>query len=615
MQAQVAIRSGLQELVHNMARRLPWFLLTAILCVSGLRSDAYTAREKASHQEALAARFECSSHFDSSISETSERHLVALVSGYRGSVASLKGLAEGLCSASFAKKEPTLIVVLDAVAGAQSVQPVLVQGERVADQVMKVVEAERPERRISSYSIIGHSLGGIVARVAASRLDSLGGDRLRPRLFVSLFSPHAGMESFLNSKLLPSLIRISQTDRGVMDELCEQDPAKSILVNISRGHYRQVLEKFQKRVLYSSDSDWLVDFGSGAITTATPPEDGLEADEAVPADQEYADQEYPSLGLHSWNFSSDSGACHAHSVRCEVMRELQHVPFVRVSARWELFRPDKHSFKDMGVLEKSELLRHLTKEFGGTNANLPRGERCVSSEFCAVGLVCSGVCQPRVFQASDACDKAAKAEANGERLEMCSFAVDLLNDALQAWFLVVTSSGGGGHLVAAQNLQRKLLEQAEGGYILAAQALQQNKALFTPEAYNLAKEALSAVQNGPPAVAMLDMMKIPCTSLDGMGYIPLGGFMTDQWNTLQASGDIEGLKRLVAAQPLTQWVFGRQCRDFMKSVIRHKQLGYQRPAKRVVSTQPLLIQSLLDASDAGGLDLYMTDLPTEEAPC
>jgi len=37
-----------------------------------------------------------------------------------------------------------------------------------------------------------------------------------------------------------------------------------------------------------------------------------------------------------------------------------------------------------------------------------------------------------------------------------------INDILERFTVIVTSSGGGGHLVAAKNLQETLLEQAVG---------------------------------------------------------------------------------------------------------------------------------------------------------
>jgi len=579
---------------------LPVLLLP---CMWALRSDVYTRTDKMLLSSSLS-QYECSPQFvASSSAETDEWHLIALVTGYRGSVRGLRGLAEGLCTASFAQKEHTLIIVLDAVVGAQSVQPIMLQGERVAEEVLQIVSSgAKYKRNFTSYSIIGHSLGGLVARVAASHIDLSLASALRPRLFVSLFSLHAGVESFVNSKLLPTLIHISGTDRGAMDEVCEKSPEKSMLVEISRGVYRKALEKFEKRVLYTSETDWLVDFGSGGITLQKP----QEHDDASISD-------YPSLVLESLNLSSAAETCQARSVRCEVMKELRHLPFERVRVQWQLFRPDKHSLQEMSAVELSELLRHVTGEFGGSNSNLPRGARCVSSEFCALGLECStsastSTCQPRLLEASDACIKAEDLE-----MQKCAFAVDLFNEGLQTWLLVVTSSGGGGHLVAARNLQKTLLERVEAGYETVAAQLQEQRPLLTTEAYRLATAALSAVQRGPPAVEMLDIMDSPCTSLDGLGYISLGGFMSESWDKLQRSGDISGLRRLVSLQPLTQRLFGRQCRKFIQSVVEANKLGYRLPPKRMISTQPLLVRSLLEGSLGRGVDLYMTDLPTEEA--
>ena len=208
------------------------------------------------------------------------------------------------------------------------------QGQRVAQQISEIVASgANLGRSFVSYSIIGHSLGGIVARIAATILDS--SQSLQPRLFVSLFTPHAGLENFINSKLLPFVIHMSGTDRGAMDELCEKAPEESVLVEISQGQHREALLKFQKRVLYSSATDWLVDFGSGAITTETlPVEDEHEHLAASPA--------YPLLGLRSWNFSSGADMCNVRSVRCNVIQLLHDLPFERVSAQWDQTSTHSH---------------------------------------------------------------------------------------------------------------------------------------------------------------------------------------------------------------------------------------------------------------------------------
>ena len=287
-----------------MVSHVPWILLALSLRAGAFRSEASRFADRL--ETASIAQFLCSPHLASSTVRL-DWHLIALVNGYRGSAESLQSLAEDLCSASFTRRENTMIVVLDAVAGWQSVQPTLLQGERVAQQVLSTVASGAAEgKRFTSYSMIGHSLGGIVARVAASHLDEQAAESLKPRLFVSLFTPHAGVESFVNSKLLPSLIRISNTDRGVMDELCETIPERSVLVKIAGGRYRQALQKFEKRVLYTSDTDWLVDFGSGAITTHNP---------VCDEHQDCKSPNYPLLGLHNWNFSG-AAMCEGHSVRC-----------------------------------------------------------------------------------------------------------------------------------------------------------------------------------------------------------------------------------------------------------------------------------------------------------
>ena len=484
-------------------------------------------------------------------------------------------------------------MVLESNTNSATFEPLKAQGHRVAQEVLQLVGSGR----YSSYSLIGHSLGGIVGRLAATEIEAERPD-LRPRVFVSLFSPHAGVQSFVAQDFLPSMIWLAGTDQGALKDLCEKDIEKSILVEMSRGPHRKAFTRFEKRVLYASHTDWLVDFETSAIIKGIPEEDMLGI------------SQYPLLGLQNSNVTYGTIQCLDRSVRCEVLNAWRDVSFQRITAAWTLFRPDKHSFKSMSMEEHAELLRHLGGELGSWDFNLLRGARCASSEFCAFGLKCSNTftCQPSTLSEKDCQADTEEAETR------CYFAVETFNHAVETWFLLVTSSGGGGHLVAAMNLQHKLLEQLEGSYIMAAELLQRSKGDLTPEAMKLAEASLFQAQQ-KAAVELVDLMKSPCTSLDGYGYIPMGDFMTAQWNTKQQAGDIEGLKKLVSYQPISDWVFGHQCKNYMKSLVKFGSLGYRKPPEKLISTQPLFLKSLLDGAGHDvvfGVDLYMTDLPTPE---
>ena len=127
------------------------------------------------------------------------------------------------------------MVVLESNLGAASTEPIEEQGKRAAREVRDVVLNE--QRNVSSYSIIGgcwcklfveepgHSLGGLVARVAAAELKGL---QLQPRTFVSIFTPHAGVAGFVAKKFLPAMAMAGGVDRGALKDLLEEDVEKSV---------------------------------------------------------------------------------------------------------------------------------------------------------------------------------------------------------------------------------------------------------------------------------------------------------------------------------------------------------------------------------------------------
>jgi hypothetical protein len=97
--------------------------------------------------------------------------------------------------------------------------------------------------------------------------------------------------------------------------------------------------------------------------------------------------------------------------------------------------------------------------------------------------------------------------------------------------------------------------------------------------------------------------------------------MAQQWNHAQSMGDIQTLNRLVEQQWAVQPVFGMSCREYMMEALRGVPLRQFGTPKRVIATQPLLIESIADALEEVSkaenvqltLDVYMTDLPTVDS--
>lgn len=516
-------------------------------------------------------------------------NLIVIVNGYNaqsGSTTEL--LAANLCEASYGAEKKSLIVVLESNIGSGSVEPVEAQGLRGAKEINRLVQQNRQHRRIfSGYSLVGHSLGGLVARVIAVHVD------LTPRVFVSLFTPHAGVGTFVAKRVMPPLLSITGIDKGAVKETLEQVSNKSVLVRLAQGEYLKAFTSFEKRVLYGSPADWLVDFGSAILTQINelqPSASGMEIDD-----------EYPLLHIRS--FKQPPSACDDDTVRCTVLNSiLRQATIERVQVDWSIYRPEKHSQKDMTPAESWELTRHLATQLGSSFA-LPRGSKCsVSADYCASGLECRReLCQAKLLRTEDCA---------GDSREVCEYLIVAINDILERFTVIVTSSGGGGHLVAAKNLQETLLEQADVDFEDLESVLNSQGHVLTAEAKAQAEAAIQHVRGGKPPLEMLDLMESECTTVFG---VALGDWMSEQWNRRQRAGDIAGLKQLVAQQPWTQSIFGQSCRTYMTAVCDGMN-SRGLPVTRLYTTQPLLLQSLLDAcSSKVQVDLFMTDLPTTEA--
>lgn len=142
-------------------------------------------------------------------------HLVIMVNGLVGSADDWKFAAE-----QFVRRMPDKVIVhrSQCNSATQTFDGVDLMGERLANEVLSVVEQRRGVKKIS---FVAHSLGGLVARYAIGRLyepnsrrKSSGGESrddvvhlnghiagLEPMNFITFASPHLGSSG--NKQILP----------------------------------------------------------------------------------------------------------------------------------------------------------------------------------------------------------------------------------------------------------------------------------------------------------------------------------------------------------------------------------------------------------------------------
>ncbi|KAM3190677.1 hypothetical protein ACQJBY_068608 [Aegilops geniculata] len=208
-------------------------------------------------------------------------HLVIMVNGLVGSADDWKFAAE-----QFVRRMPDKVIIhrSQCNSATQTFDGVDLMGERLANEVLSVVEQRRGVKKIS---IVAHSLGGLVARYAIGRLYecsnrtkcSIGNNReqveclegliagLKPMNFITFASPHLGSSG---NKQLPFLCglhflerRASETAHLIVGRTGKHlfltdsdDGRRPLLLQMVQDHddikFRSGLRSFKRRVAYAN---------------------------------------------------------------------------------------------------------------------------------------------------------------------------------------------------------------------------------------------------------------------------------------------------------------------------------------------------------------------------
>ncbi|XP_044956728.1 putative lipase ROG1 isoform X2 [Hordeum vulgare subsp. vulgare] len=222
-------------------------------------------------------------------------HLVVMVNGLVGSADDWKFAAE-----QFVRRMPDKVIIhrSQCNSATQTFDGVDLMGERLANEVLSVVEQRRGVKKIS---IVAHSLGGLVARYAIGRLYecsditncSVGNNReqveclegliagLKPMNFITFASPHLGSSG---NKQLPFLCglpflerRASETAHLIVGRTGKHlfltdndDGRRPLLLQMVQDHddikFRSGLRSFKRRVAYANANfDHMVGWRTSSI--------------------------------------------------------------------------------------------------------------------------------------------------------------------------------------------------------------------------------------------------------------------------------------------------------------------------------------------------------------
>lgn len=134
-------------------------------------------------------------------------------------------------------------------------------GERVAHEIEETMEAlEKEGQKITKLSIVGYSLGGLIARYAIGLLDSRGWlDKVQPVNFTTFASPHVGVRTprkgirgHIWNKLGARTVSMSGQQLFMVDTFRDTGrPLLSVLAD-PESIFIQGLKKFENRCVYAN---------------------------------------------------------------------------------------------------------------------------------------------------------------------------------------------------------------------------------------------------------------------------------------------------------------------------------------------------------------------------
>ncbi|TGO60600.1 hypothetical protein BCON_0034g00360 [Botryotinia convoluta] len=187
------------------------------------------------------------------------QHLCVLVHGLWGNPVHLESVAKSLRAKH---SEDTLhILVAKRNSGSFTYDGIELGGERVTAEIEEEVEKlAREGQVITRFSIVGYSLGGLVARYSVGLLDSKGFfDKIKPVNITTFASPHLGVRTPLKGSLnhiwnVLGARTLSTSGRQLFTIDKFRDTGRPLLEILAdpESIFLKGLAKFERRTLYSN---------------------------------------------------------------------------------------------------------------------------------------------------------------------------------------------------------------------------------------------------------------------------------------------------------------------------------------------------------------------------
>ncbi|ODQ77779.1 hypothetical protein BABINDRAFT_15133 [Babjeviella inositovora NRRL Y-12698] len=213
-------------------------------------------------------------------------HLVILIHGLWGNTTHFNYIKDQLDATGSARNEQLVIHITGSHEYYKTYDGIDVCGQRVADEIQQAIrDAESGARRVAKISIVGYSLGGLIARYAIGILyyhkvfDPTGTRGIKPMNFITFCSPHVGVltpsstiavkvfnnlvpfllansgkQMFLKDSLAENFNVVHQKDLSVHVNDSLEGGDIPLLVGMIKPHsiFYRALKMFKNRALYAN---------------------------------------------------------------------------------------------------------------------------------------------------------------------------------------------------------------------------------------------------------------------------------------------------------------------------------------------------------------------------
>lgn len=175
-------------------------------------------------------------------------HLIVLVHGWMGNAQEMSYMKESIERAALNYPEQKFVVVSPTMNEGRTHDGIAAGGERLSEEVSKLIAEYQNENTMTTLSFVGNSLGGLYSRFALSKLDL---DQVKPLVFCTTATPHLGVSKHTYVPLpswgeyaVAHILRPTGKDLFNVTPMIEEMAFESI--------YTAPLRKFRKRIAYAN---------------------------------------------------------------------------------------------------------------------------------------------------------------------------------------------------------------------------------------------------------------------------------------------------------------------------------------------------------------------------